>query len=75
MKFNRLIGLGLITLMLGACGGSDQGQATEEAPAAASDEISVTEAELAGNPFMGEWIRHTACRLSRPLKPVITCPP
>ena len=55
MKFNRLIGLGLITLMLGACGGSDQGQATEEAPAAASDEISVTEAELAGNPFMGEW--------------------
>ena len=55
MKFNRLIGLGLITLMLVACGGSDQGQATEEAPAAASDEISVTEAELAGNPFMGEW--------------------
>ncbi len=55
MKFNRLIGLGLIALMLGACGGSDKGEATEEAPAAASDEISVTEAELAGNPFMEEW--------------------
>ena len=55
MKFNRLIGLGLIALMLGACGGADQEEATEAAPAAASDEISVTEAELAGNPFMEEW--------------------
>jgi peptidyl-dipeptidase Dcp len=55
MKFNRLIGLGLIALMLGACGGADQEEATEAAPPAASDEISVTEAELAGNPFMEEW--------------------
>ena len=55
MKFNKLIGLGLIALMLGACGGADQEEATEAAPPAASDEISVTEAELAGNPFMEEW--------------------
>jgi peptidyl-dipeptidase Dcp len=55
MKFNRLIGLGLVALMLGACGGADQEDATDEAPAAAADEISVTDAELAGNPFMEEW--------------------
>jgi len=55
MKFNRLIGLGLVALMLVACGGADQEEATEAASAAASDEISVTEAELAGNPFMEEW--------------------
>ena len=55
MKFNKLIGLGLIALMLGACGGADQEEATEAALPAASDEISVTEAELAGNPFMEEW--------------------
>ena len=55
MKFNRLIGLGLVALMLGACGASDQDDAAEDAPAAASDEISVSDAELAGNPFMQEW--------------------
>ena len=55
MKFNRLIGLGLVALMLGACGGADQGEMSEEAPAAASDEIAVSDAELAGNPFMEEW--------------------
>ena len=55
MKFNRLISLGLVALMLGACGGSDQGDATDEAPATAADEISVSDAELAGNPFMEEW--------------------
>jgi peptidyl-dipeptidase Dcp len=55
MKFNRLIGLGLIALMLGACGGSKQAEVAEDAPAAAADEISVTDAELEGNPFMQEW--------------------
>ncbi|MDH3621986.1 MAG: M3 family metallopeptidase [Gammaproteobacteria bacterium] len=55
MKFNTLIGLGLIALMLGACGAADKEDATEGAPATASDEISVTDAELAGNPFMEEW--------------------
>ena len=55
MKLNRLIGLGLVALMLGACGASDQEDAAEDTPAAASDEISVSDAELAGNPFMEEW--------------------
>ncbi len=55
MKFNRLIGLGLIALMLGACGGSDQEDVADDAAASAADEISVSDAELAGNPFMEEW--------------------
>ena len=55
MKFNRLMGLGLIALMLGACGASDQDEPADDASAAASDEISVTDAELAGNPFMEMW--------------------
>ena len=55
MKFSRLMGLGLITLMLGACGGSDQEVAMDDATDSVSDEISVSDAELAGNPFMEEW--------------------
>lgn len=55
MKFSRLMGLGLITLMLGACGGSDQEVALDDATDSVSDEISVSDAELAGNPFMQEW--------------------
>ena len=55
MKFSRLMGLGLITLMLGACGGSDQEVAMDDATDSVSDEISVSDAELAGNPFMQEW--------------------
>ncbi|RZV38004.1 MAG: M3 family peptidase [Chromatiales bacterium] len=55
MKFNRLMGLGLIALMLGACGGSDQEDVADDASASAADEISVSDAELAGNPFMEEW--------------------
>ena len=55
MKFSRLIGIGLIALMLGACGGPDQEVAMDEATDSVSDEISVSDAELAGNPFMKEW--------------------
>ncbi len=55
MKFNRLIGLGLVALILGACGASDQEDVADDAPAPAADEISVSDAELAGNPFMEEW--------------------
>jgi peptidyl-dipeptidase Dcp len=55
MKISKLIGLGLIALMLGACGGKDDGQAAEEATEATADEISVSDAELEGNPFMQEW--------------------
>jgi peptidyl-dipeptidase Dcp len=49
------MGLGLIALMLGACGGSDQEVAMDDATDSVSDEISVSDAELAGNPFMEEW--------------------
>ncbi len=55
MKISRLIGFSLIALMLGACGGADNGDATDEAAGAAADEITVSDAELAGNPFMQEW--------------------
>ena len=55
MKFNRLIGLGLVALMLGACGAKDQDGGVDDAPVPASDEITVSDAELAGNPFMEEW--------------------
>jgi peptidyl-dipeptidase Dcp len=55
MKFNRLIGLGLLALMLGACGGGEQEEAVDAAPEAATEDISVSEADLEGNPFMEEW--------------------
>jgi len=55
MKISKLIGLGLIALMLGACGGKDDGTATEEATGATADDITVSDAELEGNPFMQEW--------------------
>ena len=55
MKISKLIGLGLIALMLGACGGKDDANVTDEAAEAAADDISVSDAELEGNPFMQEW--------------------
>ncbi|MEJ2255895.1 MAG: M3 family metallopeptidase [Woeseiaceae bacterium] len=56
MKFSRMPALGLIVLVLSACGGPDEADVAEEAaPEPAADEISVSEAELAGNPFLGEW--------------------
>jgi len=55
MKFSRLVGLGLIAMMLGACGSPDKEEGMDEATEGAADEIAVTDAELAGNPFMEEW--------------------
>jgi peptidyl-dipeptidase Dcp len=55
MKFSRLIGLGVLALMLGACGGADQDEASADAAEAETGAISVTEAELEGNPFLQEW--------------------
>ena len=55
MKFSRLMGLGLVTLMLGACGSPNQEETMDETTDGAADEIAVTDAELAGNPFMEEW--------------------
>jgi peptidyl-dipeptidase Dcp len=55
MKLSSLFALSLLAAMLGACGGGERAEdATSEAPAS-SDEITVTAAELEGNPFMEEW--------------------
>ena len=55
MKFSRLIILTLAALALGACGGKDEDKIVEEADEATMTEISVTAAELEGNPFLEEW--------------------
>ncbi len=54
MKISRLAVTGLAVLMLGACGGGEQ----DETAATAADQqgvISVSDAELAGNPFLEVW--------------------
>ncbi len=53
MKFSSLAILCLSGFVLAGCSGKD----SSEQPAAsdAADEIAVSEAELAGNPFMAEW--------------------
>ncbi len=53
MKLSSLLCLGLVSVALAACGGGDSGDEVEPQPA--SDGIAVTDAELAGNPFMEEW--------------------
>ncbi len=53
MKLSSLLFLSLVTLSLAACGGGDSGDEVEPQPA--GDGIAVTDAELAGNPFMEEW--------------------
>ncbi len=54
MRISRLAVTGLAVLMLGACGGGEQ----DETAATAADQqgvISVSDAELAGNPFLAAW--------------------
>ncbi len=53
MKLSSLLCLFLATFTLAACGGGDSGDEADPQPA--SDEITVTDAELVGNPFMQEW--------------------
>jgi len=55
MKLSRLTAIALTTLVLGACGGKEEGDVQGAAADAQADEITVTEAELAGNPFLEEW--------------------
>ncbi len=53
MKLKSLLCLALLAFTLAACGGGDKGDEAEPQPA--SDDIAVTDADLAGNPFMEEW--------------------
>ena len=55
MNISRLTGLALIAFMLGACGGAEQEPAADEPTEAVADELTVSEAELEGNPFRQEW--------------------
>ncbi len=52
MKFKSLSALAAASLVLVACGSPEQEAATTAAPA---NDIAVTDAELEGNPFIGEW--------------------
>ncbi len=53
MKLKSLLGLALVALALSACGAADKGEEAEAQPA--DDGVAVTDAELAGNPFMEAW--------------------
>ncbi|MCP5091400.1 MAG: M3 family metallopeptidase [Gammaproteobacteria bacterium] len=54
MRLSKLLVLCLMAATFGACGGTESEGDTKMA-ASASDEIAVTDAELAGNPFMERW--------------------
>ena len=55
MNISRLLVAGMATLVLGACGGKDAGEAGDTVDTQSVDEIMVSDAELAGNPFLEEW--------------------
>jgi peptidyl-dipeptidase Dcp len=55
MNISRLTGLALVALMLAACGGGEQEPAADEPAEAVADELTVSDAELEGNPFRQEW--------------------
>lgn len=55
MKINGLLTLVLTLALLGACSGADDSAVPDAADSDAADAIAVTDAELAGNPFMREW--------------------
>ncbi|MDJ0709177.1 MAG: M3 family metallopeptidase [Woeseiaceae bacterium] len=55
MKISRLISLWLIAIVLAACGGAKQDDAAGGEADTTADEITVSDAELAGNPFLEDW--------------------
>ena len=55
MNISRLTGLALVALMLGACGGAEQEPVADVPAEAMADELTVSDAELEGNPFREEW--------------------
>ncbi len=60
MKLRKITAAAFLALTVAACGGAEKAgdarpEAADEAAAAKADDIAVTEAELAGNPFLEEW--------------------
>ncbi len=55
MKLKCLLALSLSAFALGACGGGERAEEGKTSALATNDEITVTDAELEGNPFMEEW--------------------
>ena len=55
MKIRNLLAAGLAAAVLAACGGGEPAETGETASSEESTEITVTDAELAGNPFREEW--------------------
>jgi peptidyl-dipeptidase Dcp len=55
MKIKELIVLVVAGLVLAGCGSSDEEAAMSDAVSTNADEMTVTDAELEGNPFMQEW--------------------
>ncbi len=55
MTLTRKIAAAALVTTLAACGGAEPETAAETVDDAAAEEIVVTDAELAGNPFLKEW--------------------
>ena len=55
MKLSILVTLSISVLMLSACGGEKRAVDGTSGAQATNEEITVTAAELEGNPFMEEW--------------------
>ena len=55
MKLKCLLALSLSAFALGACGGGERAEEGKTSALATNDEITVSDAELEGNPFMEEW--------------------
>ena len=53
MKYKGLLGLGLSIVLLTGCGGGDSDEQGQ--PDTGSDAVMISDAELEGNPFVGEW--------------------
>jgi len=55
MKLKYLFALSFTSLILGACGGGERADEATSEESAMNDEITVSAAELEGNPFMEDW--------------------
>ena len=55
MKIRNLLAAGIAAAVLAACGGGEPAATGETASSEESTEITVSDAELAGNPFREKW--------------------